>query len=107
MRVTVGSVSKSCMKLLDEIVIWGRAMLVTGWYRKLPLENTGGILCKRTRWDGSCNSPLGFLAVAHDILNFEINDSQRVTRWKVKEKIKKNTYFGEYKNSKNYFQIFE
>jgi hypothetical protein len=25
---------------------------------------------ERTRWDGSCNSPLGFLTVAHDILYF-------------------------------------
>jgi hypothetical protein len=29
------------------------------------------------RWEGSCNSPCGFLTVAHDILYFETNDSLR------------------------------
>jgi hypothetical protein len=29
---------------------------------------------------------MGFLKIAHDILNFEINDSYRVTRWRVKKK---------------------
>ena len=41
-------------------------------YRKLPLKNTGD---KMTRWDGTCNSPLGFSTAAHDFLYFEINDS--------------------------------
>ena len=64
--------------------------------RKLPLKKHRGILRKGPDGDGSCNSPLGFLTVAHDHLYFEICDSQRVTRWKVKEKLKKSTHFGEY-----------
>ena len=43
-------------------------------YSKLPLKNT--------RWDGTCNSSLGFLTVAHGIFCLETNDSKRVIGWK-------------------------
>jgi hypothetical protein len=57
------------------------------------LKNTGDTL-KGPDGTVLVNSPLGFLTVAYDILYFENYDSKRVTRWKFKVKIKKNTYFG-------------
>jgi hypothetical protein len=47
--------------------------LFTYTVNSLSIKSRG--YCERTRWDGSCNNPLGFLTVADDILYFEINDS--------------------------------
>jgi hypothetical protein len=39
------------------------------------LSKTPGEYSERSRWNGSCNSPLGFLTIVHDILYFGINVS--------------------------------
>jgi hypothetical protein len=47
-------------------------------YRKLPLSKTPRIYSGKTRWDGSCNRPLGFfLAGAHDILHLKLMNELR------------------------------
>ncbi len=69
-------------------------------YRKIPLKKTGetlkgpdGTVFVTAHW---VKKPNGLLQIPVGNL-YLILMTQRVTRWTFKEKIKKNTYFGDYK----------